>query len=319
MGDEPDKFYAVAKGRRPGVYTNWETASEAIKGTKGPKYKRFGTRAEAEAFIRLYGNAETVLAMEGVGLDDDDDDDDEDEESEADDDDDEEEEEEEEEEELHVAKKIKTGATTSVSASSTGQLLRIYTDGSSRNNGYYGAAAGVGVFFGPNDPRLVCFLGGLLRPVLSLSHQVWRGRTTLPVFLPPFHKHTFHLADLVNDPNRNISERLQGEPQTNQRAELTAVLRALETVPVRQGVQIVTDSKYSIQCVTEWYSNWEKNGWMTRQGPVKNRDLVQAIRAKIGEREARGTQSVFTWVKGHATDPGNIAADNLAVQGSRAR
>lgn len=116
--------------------------------------------------------------------------------------------------------------------------------------------------------------------------------------------------------SRNISERLQGEPQTNQRAELTAILRALESVDDTQDVEIRTDSKYSIQCVTEWYASWERNGWKTRDGPVKNQDLVQAIREKLKQREGKGGQTQFIWVKGHASDKGNIAADHLAIQGA---
>src|SRR4051794_17307911 len=62
------------------------------------------------------------------------------------------------------------------------------------------------------------------------------------------------------DVNRNISERLEGEVQTNQRAELTAILRALESINDAQPAEVRTDSKYSIQCVTEWYVNWLRNG-----------------------------------------------------------
>jgi ribonuclease HI len=116
---------------------------------------------------------------------------------------------------------------------------------------------------------------------------------------------------------RNISERLLGEPQTNQRAELTAILRALETIDLAQDVEVRTDSKYSIQCVTEWYINWEKNGWKTQSGPVKNQDLVQLVRDKLDEREANGGRTQFIWVKGHDTDRGNHAADQLAVAGAR--
>jgi ribonuclease HI len=110
---------------------------------------------------------------------------------------------------------------------------------------------------------------------------------------------------------------LQGDTQTNQRAELTAILRALETVDLTQDLEIRTDSKYSIQCVTEWYINWEKNGWKTRSGPVKNQDLVQLVRDKLDERENVGGRTQFIWVKGHDTDQGNIAADQLAVAGAR--
>ncbi len=121
-------------------------------------------------------------------------------------------------------------------------------------------------------------------------------------------------------PQRNVAEPLQGLPQTNQRAELTAILRALQIVPKTQHVEIKTDSKYSISCVTEWYRAWVKNGWKTRQGDVQNQDLVKGIRALIDARDRAGTQTAFRWVKGHADDAGNIAADQLAVQGAlRAR
>ena len=121
---------------------------------------------------------------------------------------------------------------------------------------------------------------------------------------------------LLTSGNRNVSERLEGKLQTNQRAELTAILRTLQIVDKDSPLEIRTDSKYSIQCVTEWYMNWQKNDWQTRDGAVKNKDLVQAIRALLSEREARGVPIQFTWVKGHANDPGNIAADRLAVSGA---
>ena len=123
----------------------------------------------------------------------------------------------------------------------------------------------------------------------------------------------FVLTDLI----RNVSERLGGEPQTNQRAELTAILRALEILELAQDCEIRTDSKYSIQCVTEWYINWEKNGWKTATGPVKNQDIVQQVRDRLDERETNGGRTQFIWVKGHDTDRGNHAADRLAVAGAR--
>ncbi len=60
-----------------------------------------------------------------------------------------------------------------------------------------------------------------------------------------------------------------------------------------------------------------KNNWMTRNGPVMNRDLVEAVRALVDKRDELGTPTEFTWVKGHGTSIGNMAADNLAVEGSR--
>lgn len=116
---------------------------------------------------------------------------------------------------------------------------------------------------------------------------------------------------------RNVSERLAGPIQTNQRAELTAILRALEIAPPYQPVRIVTDSQYSINCVTVWSRSWERKGWKTATGEdVKNQDLVKAIRERVNEREEAGTETAFEWVKGHAKNVGNEAADRLAVAGS---
>lgn len=147
-------------------------------------------------------------------------------------------------------------------------VLVIYTDGSSLANGKKGARAGVGVFFGANDPR-------------------------------------------------NISERLVGEPQTNQRAELTAIQRALEVAPVAQKVQICTDSQYSINCMTQWAASWERKDWKTATGAeVKNQDIIRKVLATMQQRTRAGGETYFQWVKGHSTDVANAAADRLAVQGA---
>ncbi len=108
--------------------------------------------------------------------------------------------------------------------------------------------------------------------------------------------------------------------QTNQRAELTAVLRALQTAGKGQSVQIFTDSKYAISCVTEWYRGWIRNGWKTSLNEeVQNQDLIKAIRRLIDARDKATSKTLFHWVRGHAGNAGNVAADQLAVQGARLR
>ena len=118
--------------------------------------------------------------------------------------------------------------------------------------------------------------------------------------------------------DRNVSEPLTGPRQTNQRAELTAVQRAIEHVPKNRNVIVVTDSRYSIDCLTNWFQNWRRNNWKTANGKaVENRDLVESILGKIEERERLRVSTKFEWVKGHSTNEGNIAADKLAVEGAR--
>lgn len=121
----------------------------------------------------------------------------------------------------------------------------------------------------------------------------------------------------IADPSRNVSEPLKGSRQTNQRAELTAILRALEIAPRHRDVTIFTDSQYAINCVTQWFINWRRNNWMTSsQKPVENRDLVESILEKIEEREGLKVKTLFEWVKGHNHDTWNEEADRLAVNGA---
>ncbi|EQB56959.1 hypothetical protein CGLO_02979 [Colletotrichum gloeosporioides Cg-14] len=116
------------------------------------------------------------------------------------------------------------------------------------------------------------------------------------------------------DDPRNVSEPLEGELQTNQRAELTAILRALEKTDVTEGLQILSDSKYSINCAVVWVEQWESDGWKNSEGAyIKNKDLVQAIRKRMLERQAASTQTRYTWVRGHSKIQGNEEADKLAV------
>lgn len=118
-------------------------------------------------------------------------------------------------------------------------------------------------------------------------------------------------------PSRNVSEPLKGSRQTNQRAELTAILRALDIAPRHRDVTIFTDSQYAINCVTVWYVKWRRNNWMTAGNKlVENKDLVESILVKIEERNDLKVKTLFEWVKGHSSDPGNEAADRLAVNGA---
>ena len=132
-----------------------------------------------------------------------------------------------------------------------------------------------------------------------------------------FHHEASAIAAYLRIP-RNVSEPLEGSPQTNQRAELTAVLRALEIVSQTDHMRIITDSNYSINCSTIWYKAWQKNGWTnSKHEQVMNQDLIKSIRALIDKRNEKKAQTAFEWIKGHSNDPSNEAADRLAVAGAR--
>ena len=125
-------------------------------------------------------------------------------------------------------------------------------------------------------------------------------------------------TELNADYIRNVSEALIGPRQTNQRAELTALLRALEIVPYNRDVIIISDSKYAIDCVTAWFINWRKNGWKNSAGKaVENKDIIENVLTKVEERNRLKVRTDFEWIKGHTGANGNEEADKLAVAGAK--
>ncbi len=98
---------------------------------------------------------------------------------------------------------------------------------------------------------------------------------------------------------------------TNNRMELLAVINALTALKRRARVILHTDSQYVQKGITEWLPNWKRRGWRTAdKKPVKNADLWQALDALCQHHEIE-----WRWVRGHAGDPGNEIADQLANQG----
>jgi ribonuclease HI len=103
-----------------------------------------------------------------------------------------------------------------------------------------------------------------------------------------------------------------GEPlTTNNRMELLAAISALEALSRPCAVDLHTDSQYLRGGVTGWINNWKRNGWRTAdKKPVKNEDLWRRL-----DETATRHEIAWKWVKGHAGDPMNERADELARQG----
>lgn len=98
---------------------------------------------------------------------------------------------------------------------------------------------------------------------------------------------------------------------TNNRMEMTAVIRAVEQVKRPSRLIITTDSRYVLQGVEEWLAGWKKRGWRTAgRKPVKNVDLWQQLDQLLQPHEV-----TWHWVKGHAGHPENERADLLANRG----
>jgi len=100
---------------------------------------------------------------------------------------------------------------------------------------------------------------------------------------------------------------------TNNRMELTAVIKALEALKRPCHVILHADSQYVLKGMTEWLTGWKAKGWRTAsRQPVKNVDLWQRLDALVSEA---GHEIEWRWVKGHNGDPGNERADDLANRG----
>ena len=103
-----------------------------------------------------------------------------------------------------------------------------------------------------------------------------------------------------------------GEPQTtNNRMELMAAIRALESLKRPCSVRLTTDSVYVRSGITEWLPQWKKRGWTTAaRKPVKNVDLWQRLDAAMQRHQVS-----WHWVKGHSGHTENERADSLANRG----
>ncbi|NNK57362.1 MAG: ribonuclease HI [Desulfofustis sp.] len=109
----------------------------------------------------------------------------------------------------------------------------------------------------------------------------------------------------------SIHSELSGseENSTNNRMELTAAVEVLKSVENPAKITLYTDSVYLKNGITDWINKWQRNDWRTAdRKEVKNSDLWRQLLEQIEYHQVR-----FLWIKGHAADPFNIRADELAV------
>ena len=97
---------------------------------------------------------------------------------------------------------------------------------------------------------------------------------------------------------------------TNNRMELTAVIRALQALKEPCTVELYSDSKYVIDALQKgWAAGWRKRGWIkSDKKPALNPDLWELLLSLTETHDVR-----YHWVKGHASNPKNNRCDELAV------
>lgn len=102
---------------------------------------------------------------------------------------------------------------------------------------------------------------------------------------------------------------------TNNTAELTAMKEAISIAiglwkAGDSPIDIMSDSRYSIDAVTNWAYAWKRNGWTKRKGDIKNVDLIKGIHELY---HLNRSKLRISWVKGHSNILGNELADEMAT------
>jgi ribonuclease HI len=102
---------------------------------------------------------------------------------------------------------------------------------------------------------------------------------------------------------------------TNNRMELTALLRALELVAPGTPEILYSDSQLAVRTVNEWAAGWEARGWRRSRGPVENLDLVRPLYEALRSRP----ELEVRWIRAHVGHRWNEYADQLASKAGRRR
>jgi ribonuclease HI len=98
---------------------------------------------------------------------------------------------------------------------------------------------------------------------------------------------------------------------TNNQMELTAAIKGLEALKRPLPVRLMTDSRYVVDGMTKYLSDWKARGWRkSDKTPVLNAEMWQRL-----DELAAVHQVVWVWVRGHSGEAGNERADQLASQG----
>ncbi len=123
---------------------------------------------------------------------------------------------------------------------------------------------------------------------------------------------------VIRTPDRVIELGGRQDHTTNNRMEITAALKAFETLGSLSitGTEIIvqSDSKYVISGITSWIAQWKKSGWITAgKKEVSNRDLWEALSSTVDSVVRMKNTVTWKYVKGHAGHPGNERCDEIAT------
>ncbi|XP_015111552.1 ribonuclease H1 [Diachasma alloeum] len=222
------KFYAVAVGRGPGIYTRWINCQNEVLGYKGADWLTFECKLDAKKFMKRRGHKEYYR----------------------------------ENAQLQVPNPLEN---ITFKRDKEGRV-QVYADGSAPNNGLAGATAGIGVWWDVDHPL-------------------------------------------------NLSAPVEGPKATNIVAEIQAATAACRIAVEFKidKLRVYTDSDYLIKCMNEWWDNWVMNGFMNaNKKPVENKEMLLELKKVIEKVDVK-----FQFVAAHTGVKGNEEADALAKGGAK--
>lgn len=121
----------------------------------------------------------------------------------------------------------------------------------------------------------------------------------------------------TNDKGETVEKTISGgyPDTTNNRMEITAVIKALQVLTIPCKANVYSDSQYLVNTFNKrWINNWKRNGWKTANGnDVKNKDLWEVMLSLTKYHKVK-----FEWVKGHSENKYNELCDKLATSAAEA-
>jgi len=319
-------FYAVAKGRKIGIFNTWPECQAQITGFAGPKFKKFETRDEAQAFISQHSSIRV------------------------------------EESDVKPSRIQHTNNTNGESNDLRQEVLGLKTAIRNMKQKFdefvRQQSAAIEAFEAQTDTVLLAIEGSSSgsgsfsdRWDSGMSPPAKKSKSTILLDevpdanpkIPAKNDKGFHVDEdgfihvytdgacskngqigakagygiwWAKDHELNQSE--VADRNTNNAAEIQAVTETIKLAKLHDMKKILvhTDSNFLIDCVTKWMKNWKKNGWMTaKKEPVKNRVELEALDEAL-EMSPRVLVK-YKHVRGHCGIVGNEEADSLAVLGAQ--
>jgi len=280
------KYYAVNRGRRTGIFLDWPSCQDQVSGYKGAIYKSFNTKEEAELFV-LTGKSspkrETLPSNSPVRS-------------------------------SYQNSPVRSPYRNSpIRSSYQNSPIRSFYQNSPVRSPYCNS---------PNESSYhIISTTSCSTDLVDVETTIdpsinYRSLTNNEVIIytdGSCMEKRGGYAYLIID-GKQITKhngRVPYNPCTNQIAELYAIRQCLAETTY-QSILIMSDSSYSIKCLTEWHITWRMNGWVnSKKEPVANQDLIKEILELMKDRNIK-----FQHVYAHQGNIWNEQVDILAKQGT---